>query len=349
MLGDQNYNDIDYINKIINKYYVCGWTGHAIVIFINQNNPPKDQPLNITYNFGIINCGSGVSFQGKNNNGLCNGMCIFKKISQEKILKFFTMYKIYITYTNQIEGKYIYKSFYLMLFKILLDTEQVNFQHEQIKLYKLKQQSIGSCIFTNIINIVYDLYIKSKIREESDNIIYEKYLDWYNKVKRIIKLCIYEEIITSQNLKDYNIYKYIVDTTDDISENENYEKIINNINVNMYNYIINSPLTSTISQNTKSKFNISSISLTNLLNEDIDDLFNFFYNIKLFDNNMKLLIPLLLLYDYKKNNSTYIFNKITLLNTIKKYYKKNKYIDTSNIIYICIYILLIKDNPFSKS
>ena len=145
------------------KYYLCGWAEHIITIFCKEND---DQ----THNLGIINCGQGAEFQGHNDD-LCNGIIIFKNIEYEKIYKFFNEYKNYYEYSSEFTGLQTYKSFYLLLFEKILDTDVVNFlslrSNKNIVFYELPLQNIGSCAFTNIINIAYHLFVEANESSES--------------------------------------------------------------------------------------------------------------------------------------------------------------------------------------
>ena len=354
-INKENYINI---NNITDKYYLCGWTGHNIIIFIKIQQVISEIETENKYDFGIINCGQGVELHGYNDE-LCNGIVIFKDNLQEKIILFFNMYKNYLTNTaniEQTEGKYIYKSFYLMLFKALYNTNVVNFnKNKKIQCYKLKQQSIGSCVFTNTINIVYHLYIK---KNSTENLL-DEYLNWYNKLKNIIKEKIYEEIIVENNIKYYNIYRYILDTNNNTNKkiiiNNNYEKN-NNINIKIYNYTIRkidyseihhiNTIMSTIdyrdNQFTDPENHLDDMNMNQ--STFIDNLFTFFCSIKSFNNNMKLLIPLLLLYNFKKKYPDIEIDKKILFFNIQKNYQYVQYINIEHIIYTCIYILLVKDN-----
>ena len=341
---------IDNIASISGKYYLCGWTDHNIIIFVNKQQENK-------YEIGIINCGEGFQFHGFNES-LCNGIIIFKDISENKILDFFNKYKIYLENTeNIIQGEKIFRNFYLMLLKIILNENEVNFhtlrQKHNVEYYKIKKQNIGSCVFTNTINIVYHLFIKIEISDA-----YSAYLNWYNKIKDIIKEKIYKEIIIKQDINYYNIYKYILDTNKNISNNSEY-KTNNNIKQKLYDYnIVNDIKSELLIINRSSQYivlynypnaiynsTLQDMIISENMNTNIDilEIFKFFYNIKSFDNNMVLLIPLLILYNLKKTKNVF-FNATDLKIIIRKFCIKYDYIDTSMIIYICIYILLIKDN-----
>ena len=90
------------INKINGKYYLCSWTNHNIIIFvnINKNNIEIILSENVIYDVGIINCGEYSNFQNFNNNDLCNSMIIFENIAQERIINLFKIYKKYIKNIN---------------------------------------------------------------------------------------------------------------------------------------------------------------------------------------------------------------------------------------------------------
>ena len=362
-----NIDDIDDMNG---KYYLCGWTGHAIIIFINKQNDNK-------YEFGIINCGEGADIQGCNNCS-CNGIIVLKNIEKHKILTFLIYYKNFLSNSYRFDGKNIYKSFYLMLFNKILDMNFINFSEIDdryiSKFYKLPLQNIGSCIFTNTISIVYHIYIKNYKNKLNISSIFEKYLIWYNKIKHIIKRKMYYEIINTNNKTYYNIYKYILDTTrsNSIIENITYNTYNTAIQQQTHNYTLNNESTTNVYLNKyillntdhdyywdiyTNKTNIETLARSYISytpenqNILITNLFDFCYNIVLFDNNMKLLIPLLILYNLKreitKSGAPFNIDINTLNNSLKYYYGqnyKNRYFIThTKIIYICIYALLIKN------
>ena len=375
-------NDInDDINNHNDKYYLCGWIGHSIIIFATNK---KDT----TCDFGIINCGEGAEIHGISNS-ICNGIIVFKNIEKSKIKNFLNMYKDFLIVMDKINIPLhsMYKSFYLMLFKEILNMNTVNFLALKMdniietEFYELSSQNIGSCVFTNTINIVYYLYIINSNTPDS------LYSIWYKTIKNIIKIKIYDEIISKMDIKYYNIYKYILDTTPSISRSKYYESNSNkNILEKIYDYTTYNNLINKvyISRNYNLQNYYTDINsgiminetamfwnlYNNIPNADIDfsnmyfnsnnkedtllNLFDFFYNESLLDNNMKILIPLLILYNLKNNNNI-TFDKLFLINILKKYYTKNNienndnYIYTSNIIYICIFILIIKDTDSIKS
>ena len=365
----------DMINTDVYKYYLCGWTEHAIVIFVKRN---EDE----TYNLGIINCGQGNEFQGRNNDS-CNGIIIFKNHNKDEILVFFNSYQKYYLYSNNFTNLQTYKSFYLLLFYTILGEEIVDFStlttlHENIIFYTLPLQNIGSCSFTNTINIVYYLFVEDN-PEFANDVILNLYLAWYNKMKGYIRDIIYTEIITSENkLKYYNIYKYILDTniisdthSDSRSEYETTfsTEIINTIETKNYNYkidIINNQvlyINRSIVDNLTYKFwslYINNQKFSDIYNSAkieasyrhdifLSDMFSFFYKVSSFDNNMKALIPLLILYDFKNtytldpsNKNDNKFWEPLNVDFLKKHLnpKCTNGISIKKIIYSCICMLI---------
>jgi hypothetical protein len=137
-----------------NQYLSCGWKGHFILLFWER------QP-NQSYNVGMINCGEGCGIQGKNN-VLCNGLVIFKDITKVRLDDFLQTYQKYESNTiNDLSFKNnkIYAIFYFILFdKLLGFKDQVNFDiidKSKVEFHKLESQIIGSCTFTNLINLIY--------------------------------------------------------------------------------------------------------------------------------------------------------------------------------------------------
>ena len=163
-IGVQNIlSNISSLENSDSVYYSCGWIGHAITIFVTKIDDNN-------FDLGIINCGQGIEFQGYNNT-LCNGLIIFHNIDNRRITQFLTMYKNYCDTTKYRNHPnfMIYRSFYLLLFKVILNKDDVDFniqdnvdfniQDNNIRYYKLPKQTIGSCFFTNTVIIVYYLYI----------------------------------------------------------------------------------------------------------------------------------------------------------------------------------------------
>ena len=371
IIFNDTYIDID---SMCNKYYLCGWPNHSIIIFINNRNSTS-KPY-ITYNLGIINCGIGIEFQGYNNEK-CNGIIIFKDIRECNISGFLGKYRRYYKNTkneNIFQDKYVYKSFYLMLFHELFDEDEVNFykleNEKKIICYKLPSQNIGSCVFTNTINIAYYLYVIKNPELPSDKIL-ELYLIWYNKIKVIIKKKIYNEIISEDNTKNYNIYKYILDTIPEhVQRNSQYEVkyIINEIT---YDTNVFKPNTLCrlerrnprsiyweVYVNNSDKWNEKFIDLYNKASNDekdqyINELFDFFIKTNSFINDeIPVFIPLLILYNLKKKyKDTFIIKQSvidTLMNSHYTTYDYNTSLYTNilplHIICTCIYILLFIDN-----
>jgi len=228
-------SDIITSSQIINdnQYILCGWREHAILLFWEKQE-------NQLYNVGIINCGEGAEIQGYN--GIkCNGLFIFKNITKERVNNFLEAYKNY--YNNTIfdysfKNHHLSSIFYFILFDKLLDIKgEVNFKkldRSKTEIYKLNSQNIGSCCFTNLINLVYYLYLKDSIKKikggtppdvhvlsvklsesrmvDEIDTCYIDYLNWYNKAKDLIKNKLLNEIIDSNDPSYYNIYRYIIDT-----------------------------------------------------------------------------------------------------------------------------------------
>ena len=165
------------MNPFETVYYSCGWSEHAITIFITNNGDWDEDLGNWNYELGIINCGQGAEFQGCNDIS-CNGLIIFRNLSYKKIQDFLIMYSTYCTVTEELKypNFMIYRSFYLLLFNTILGEDIVDFKkpNNNIKFYKIPLQTIGSCFFTNTVIIVYYLYIK-KYPGLRDNETYELY------------------------------------------------------------------------------------------------------------------------------------------------------------------------------
>jgi len=182
------YTDIKKaINYTENNIYLFnGWREHAILLFWEK------QSDNI-YNFGIINCGEGADIQGTNNN-LCNGIIIFKEINKQNIDNFLDTYNNYNINTvddYNFDNNKLYTIFYFILFdKLLGIPNSVDFtkiDKKKVDFYKIESQLIGSCAFTNLINLIYYMYVKEQNGTKSHEECYTNYLVWYNKSKDIIK------------------------------------------------------------------------------------------------------------------------------------------------------------------
>ena len=52
--------------------------------------------------------------------------------------------------------------------------------------YKLESQVIGSCAFTNLINYIYFIYLKSQTGIKTSEQSYIDYNIWYNNSKKIM-------------------------------------------------------------------------------------------------------------------------------------------------------------------
>ena len=159
-----------------NEYLLSGWKGHGILLF-------WEKQTNEMYNFGIINCGEGIEIQGYNEI-LCNGLNIFKNITKERIDSFLQTYKNYFNNTindSNFNKNQIYNIFYFILFDKLLNIkETVNFQtldKSLVDFYKLESQIIGSCAFTNLINLIYYIYLKKQTGKTNSNFDTD-YLEW---------------------------------------------------------------------------------------------------------------------------------------------------------------------------
>ena len=373
-----DYSIFHDLTPMANKYYLCGWTKHNIIIFFNKQSSIEDDNK---YEFGIINCGQGANIQGCNNS-TCNGIIILKNIMKNNILEFLRCYKKFLLNSSNYDSVYVYKSFYIMLFDKILDTPSVDFktidEYYEPTFYKLPIQNIGSCVFTNTINIVYHLYIK-KYTNINTSTILEEYLNLYNKIKNIIKKKIYIGITEKKDKTYYNIYKYIIDTdseTDRVRRTNEYETSNVNIVQKIYNYdILNLEselqlLNSEILLDTcDTAFcdiynNLTSIEVINEAyishdpnerNQFITLLFYLYSKIDSFDNNMKLLMPLLILYKMKSVDSNIIFDISTLNECMRQYYRISTEhnisigITPAKIIYICIYVLLIKSQNTNTS
>ena len=104
---------IDKIEEVTeNKQYIlCGWRGHAILLFWEKQESTK------LFNVGIINCGQGIDIQGYNDI-LCNGILIFKNIKKKRINIFLDTYKNYYEKTKNdhtFNQNKIYSIFYSYL------------------------------------------------------------------------------------------------------------------------------------------------------------------------------------------------------------------------------------------
>ena len=377
-------SELDSIKNMNNRhsiYYMCGWSDHIITIFITKDVD--------SYKLGIINCGQGINFQGCNNT-LCNGIIIFTQVPYIKIKTFLEDYKLYFDSTILKSGLLIYRSFYLLLFDIILDKTEVDFSditNNNIEFYKLPRQYIGSCFFTNTVSIAYYVHLKKNSNTHQSN-IFISYSNWYKTAKYYIKEIMKLEILYISNkneykyLNYYNEYKYILDNEYNIDKVEKYtddlQQYISNIpSINItkvnYDYTITNPHTSlscTNKANIKDDYgfwqlydNTSTFeviynkckTIPNYRHIDlVTGLFDFFMKVSLFNNNMELIIPLLILYNFK---NTYTFEQTELDSTFWETFKSpyilnlisstNKFDRNPNVhkehITICIYILLSND------
>lgn len=351
------------------EYVLCGWRGHAILLFWKKQLPGTD------YIFGLINCGQGIELQG-HNGFLCNGLIIFKNITSARINSFLTTYKNYYNTTLSDENfkqNKLYNIFYFILFDKLLDIkEKVNFdelctmQNSPVDYYKLESQVIGSCAFTNLINYIYFIYLKLQNGIKTPEQSYIDYNLWYNNSKRVIKEKIFNDIIVSEDELHYNMYQYILDTTD-ISKDQlclEYEDLITKspIKDNATNYY-HSPVDSpNIQRINREMINLKFSTIPNhgsileafweiyiynkldrlvlLLNTSGQDiinilmhLMNFLKECKLFDNNFSSIAIVFILYKLKKDGklTTNIFTRSLLepffiTHIFKDTYRKNEYI-----------------------
>ena len=274
---DKTYYDIKDIKFDINnksKCMLCGWKGHAVMIFYEKTDNK--------YNVGIVNAGQGVNFQGIKNN-MCNGIVVFTDIEQSNVQNFLDAYSIF--YANSLTDTYFdaskhYLSFYFIIFDKLLGQKYVEqdvdkplkqqkndtnleqneeefdpnkkVQKYTVDFSKIKNkieiqvesQILGSCTFTNHIN--YLCYMLYKTNGTFD---YEQYSQWYTDCKFLLRTVIYKEITQIYDNRLYNIYKYILDTDTNMKKNDSYEMLIQNIPMNInYKYIDDSQTHRTISK-----------------------------------------------------------------------------------------------------
>jgi hypothetical protein len=180
LTSDYLYIDINASNgkNQDNIYLFNGWREHSILLFWEKQSDE-------TYNFGIINCGQGVDIQGTNNN-LCNGIIIFKKINKQNIDNFLRTYNNYNINTvddYDFDDNNLYTIFYFILFdKLLGIPNSVDFtklDKTKVDFYKIESQLIGSCTFTNLINLIYYMYVKEQNGKKSQDECYKDYLVWY--------------------------------------------------------------------------------------------------------------------------------------------------------------------------
>jgi hypothetical protein len=359
---------LDYVQTIIpskssdtipNEYLLCGWQGHSILLFWEK------QP-NELYNFGMINCGQGANLQGSNN-VLCNGLVIFKDITKARVDDFLQTYKKYESNTNyddNFKKNQIYNIFYIILFDKLLDKKDcVNFNNldeSKVDFYKLDLQIIGSCSFTNLINLIYYIYIKGSPSKDH----YADYLEWYNTAKKTIKIKIFNDIILSKDTTLVNMYKYILDTTDisDTSslsdKKDEYELLVKNAPIKNKEIISQISFDTDQSLNTIERKTIDNcfnhipnkeqvldalwkiyldhnldpfIKLLNDTPENfmnlIDHLVVFYRNCESFHNGNNLIIPLLILYKLKTSDKLIknIFTEQLLKPFYDEYIERGKY------------------------
>jgi hypothetical protein len=244
------YEDLEMLLKIIkstkyeiniqklsqnDSYFLVGWKKHAIFLFYEKQS-------NETYNFGLINAGDGIEYQGVEND-LCNGIIIFNNINWENIKNFLLKYKNYYEITETKSSSEIlteykldlfydyYKPlpFYFLLVKYLLGIDDVNINFNKLNskftTLKINSQILGSCTFTNHISyLIYILYKKNY--SENYNLLYN---NWYAEAKKVIKEVLYDEIIESNDIANYYKYKYIIESLG--KKNEKYENIVFNTKI----------------------------------------------------------------------------------------------------------------------
>lgn len=355
---------------------LAGWPKHAIFISVQYDNISKQ------HDFIMINAGIGSEIQGIYGD-LCNGIIIIKNVSLEKIQNFLKFY--YDFYNNSYSDKEFeqekrYYSFYfLMIDKLLGIQNEVNFneliKNGKIINLKINSQILGTCGFTN--HIAYICYLLYKKDPKIDyNLCFNT---WYKKAKTIMKKKIYDEIISYKDIekvnKNFNIYKYIIET-ENLLKNNDYETVLYDfmeikniefIKVKYPNNSINISRNDIFKYNDKlSKcnyydifwelYNFNNIKFYELIKCNLNDHSKLLYILEMLnlfnkecnccDNNISSIVPLFELYKLKKYYSIqidddilYKFTKIIFNNSYESYHK---------FIYICIIMLLIKDlgNPY---
>ena len=377
--------DVIFVKKVEidqhDKYIFSGWSAHSILLFYTKNLH------NDKYSFGLINCGSGIELQG-HNSSFCNGLIIFNDIKLENIKNFFKTYNIYYEKTLNdcnFDNYKLYKNFYFILLdKILnikysVNLEEISKTHN-INLYKLDVQLIGSCTFTNLINLIFYLYIRP-LPNSNTSEYYENYLEWYNISKKHIKEKLFNDIISGCDVQYVNFYNYILDTNSDLRRSASYEEILKKNKI-LNKDLIYEPIVESIKNNSINRENINKLIvnkttqkilwdiyddsnnldcnleyLHTLLNDSInyykliDDLISFFNECKLFDNNKPLMLVLFII--YKVNNFKEITHKLEYINenkinfVDKRLSIMNSHIDIIedngyNLLYYMIYLIIIK-------
>jgi len=343
--------DVIFVNNIKiseidkhDKYISAGWKDHSILLFYTKNLH------NDKYSFGLINCGLGIELQG-HNSSYCNGLIIINDIELENIQNFFETYNIYYEKTlndYNFKNYKLHKNFYFILLdKILNIKYSVNLEEiaktHNINLYKLDVQLIGSCSFTNLINLIFYLYIKP-LPSSNTSEYYENYLEWYNISKKYIKEKLFNDIISGCDVKYVNFYNYILDTNSDLRRSASYEEILKKNNI-LNKDLKYEPIKESIKNNSINRENINKLIvnkrtqqilwdiyddnnnldcnleyLHTLLNDSnnyyklIDDLISFFSNCKLFDNDSSLMLVLFIIYKINKfkeitHKLEYLYNK----------------------------------------
>ena len=227
------------------EYFLLGWNGHAILLFfekMREETTEASREVTKFYNLGLINCGEGIDIQG-HNGILCNGLIIFKDITENLIINFFNYYEQFYNGSkndNKFHDDKVYHIFYFILNFFILNTQApIDYEtldSSKVDLYRLESQLIGSCAFTNIINLIYHIQFKQQ-SEKGKEQCYIQYSEWYNNSKKIIKKKFFEDILKSKDFSYYNMYQYILDTTD-ATKNEEYEYIVKNKIIDRISYSI---------------------------------------------------------------------------------------------------------------
>jgi hypothetical protein len=180
----------------------------------------------------MINAGEGSEIQ-EIYGDLYNGIIIIKNVSLEKIKNFL---KFYLDFYNNSDSdkefkqeKRYYSFYFLMIDKLLGIQNEVNFneliKNGKIINLKINSQILGTCAFTN--HIAYICYLLYKKDPKIDyNLCFNT---WYKKAKTIMKKKIYDEIVSYKDIekvnKNFNIYKYIIET-ENLLKNNDFETIL---------------------------------------------------------------------------------------------------------------------------
>jgi hypothetical protein len=346
-----NIQKSDKVDKLDNDYFLVGWPSHAIFIFYEKN---EDE----TYDFILINAGLGSEVQGIQKD-LCNGIIIFKNINWCNIKNFIIDYRKFY-FNSKLDpsfekDKKYYAFYFLLLDKLLQIKNEVNFKdlisNKKIVSLEINSQILGSCAFTNHINYLnYQLY---KINPEGYN---NNFNEWYKIAKIKMKIKIYNEIIfLNCNSKYYNTYKYILDTVDTLKKDVSYEKNINKI-------IKNELIEYNIINNKKEILNRKNIEKEDIFwdvydfkrerficyikenlnnSKKIINFFIFFEKCKCLNNDYINIIPLIELYNLKKNHNIQIPDSILYDNIIP--FIKEQIDNKIVFIYASLLLLLVEN------